>query len=178
MEKNELRKKIRLLKKQYSFNQLNEFSRIAVLKVLNSKYWKNSKCVLLYYPLPDEIDVRELIIKGKLSGKTILLPKVTKEDMVLKVYEDENSLKKGAFNILEPSGEDFFEEDYYKIDLAIIPGMAFDKDFNRLGRGKGYYDKFLKKIPHAKKIGICFPFQFLEALPMEPHDEKMSNVVF
>ena len=64
-----------------------------------------------------------------------------------------------------------------EIDLAVIPGVAFDRHGVRLGRGKGYYDRLLPLMLNAYRIGICFPFQLLEQLPSEPHDVLMNEVV-
>ena len=63
------------------------------------------------------------------------------------------------------------------IDLAIIPRVAFDVHGNRLGRGKGYYDRLLPRLPHTYKIGICFPFQLLEKVPTETQDVRMDEVL-
>ena len=78
---------------------------------------------------------------------------------------------------MEPQGKDFTELE--KIDLAIIPGMAFDKEGNRLGRGKGYYDRLLQQLRDCTiyKIGICFDFQFLDHIPTEPHDIPVDEVI-
>ena len=63
------------------------------------------------------------------------------------------------------------------IDLIIVPGVGFDRQGNRLGRGKGYYDRLLPRIPSAYKIGICFPFQLVEEIPAEPFDIRMDEIV-
>ena len=68
-----------------------------------------------------------------------------------------------------------YKRQWEKIDLILVPGMAFDAMGNRLGRGKGYYDKVLRHTP-AYKIGVCFDFQFLKAVPTEAHDVRMDNV--
>ena len=79
----------------------------------------------------------------------------------------------GDFNILEPQNE-VYEGDY---DLIIVPGVAFDKDGNRIGRGKGYYDRFLSKHLDIKRIGICFDFQLIERVPTEDNDIKMHEII-
>ena len=97
--------------------------------------------------------------------------------MVVRRYSGKADLQEGAFGIMEPCGELF--TDYEAIDVAIIPGMAFDRHGNRLGRGKGYYDRFLPLLPtRVFKIGVCFPFQLLDDIPMEEHDIKMDVVFF
>ena len=105
---------------------------------------------LTYWPLPDEVDIRPLI------------------DQLV-------DLQEGAFHILEPVGEPF--TDYDQIDVALVPGMAFDAAGHRLGRGKGYYDRFLAAHPHLHKIGVCFPFQRVAEVPSEAHDIIMDEVI-
>ena len=107
----------------------------------------------------------------------MVLPKVTGETtMVLHRYTGKDDLKVGAFGIMEPCGEVF--DDYEAIDVAVIPGMAFDSGCHRLGRGKGYYDRFLPLL-HARvyKIGVCFPFQLLDSIPTDEHDIAMDAVL-
>ena len=97
--------------------------------------------------------------------------------MVIREYTGKHDLKEGAFHIMEPIGSLFPEERYHEINLAIIPGMAFDAKRNRLGRGKGYYDRFLQKIHQVYKIGICFPFQLVDEIPTEETDIKMDAIM-
>ena len=81
----------------------------------------------------------------------------------------------GAYNIMEPVGEVF--TDYAQIDLAVIPGVAFDRQLNRMGRGKGFYDRLLPQLGDAYKIGICFDFQLVESIECEEHDIRMDEVI-
>ena len=75
---------------------------------------------------------------------------------------------------MEPSGEPF--TDYNSIDIAIIPGLAFTQDGKRLGRGKGYYDRLLAQMPSVYKMGLCFPFQLVQDIPMNENDILMDEV--
>ena len=137
------------------------------------------KTILAYWPLPDEVDIRPLIDQWVAEGKTVVLPKVTgDETMELRRYTSRADLQEGAFHIMEPVGELF--EDYDQIDVALVPGMAFDAAGHRLGRGKGYYDRFLANSllsERALKLGICFPFQRVAEVPSEAHDVVMDEVV-
>ena len=145
---------------------------------------------LAYWPLPDEVDIRPLIDQLVAEGHTVLLPKVTgDETMELRRYTSRADLQEGAFHIMEPIGEIF--DDYDSIDVALVPGMAFDAAGHRLGRGKGYYDRFLSShlspltshlqspstIHHPPIIGVCFPFQRVAEVPSEPHDVPMDEIV-
>ena len=89
-------------------------------------------------------------------------------------YTGKDCLETGAFGIEEPSGENF--TDFDEIELGIIPGVSFDRQGNRLGRGKGYYDKLLPLLPHSYNIGICYRFQAREEIPAEPFDKRMDEV--
>ncbi len=174
MLKPELRRAIRTLKRQYSKTQLAEMSLEIVEKLLAHPQVRNSHTILLYSPLPDEVDVSPML--DVLRDKRLLLPKVTGDtSMELRLYTGADCLSAGAFGIMEPTGEVF--SDYQSIDLAIVPGMAFDRECHRLGRGKGYYDRLLAQLPNIYKIGVCFSFQLVEAIPTDATDIPMNEIV-
>ncbi|MDD3663009.1 MAG: 5-formyltetrahydrofolate cyclo-ligase [Candidatus Pacebacteria bacterium] len=173
-EKIELRKLIKELKKAYSFEQKKEMSK-PIWKEIEKKDWfKNSNIVLAYWSMKDELYTHDFVIKWY-KEKTILLPCVEGDILKLRQFEGIESMKEGeAFSIMEPTGKKF--EDIGLIDLMIIPAVAFDKNNNRLGRGKGFYDRLLENN-NSLKVGVCFPFQFLEKIPAEEFDVKMDYVI-
>ena len=177
MTKRELRQQIRTQKRRLSAAELAVMSEDICSKVLALASWQEAGTLLLYYPLPDEVDVRLLIKDAFESGKKVLLPVVKGDELELHLYEGEASLKEGTFGIMEPTGPLFAPKHYGEIELAIIPGMAFDSAGHRLGRGKGYYDRLLPNLRDAKLIGVCFPFQFLEEVPAEAHDISVCKVI-
>lgn len=136
--------------------------------------FKAAKTILLYHSLKDEVDTHTFIQKWS-KEKNILLPVVVGEELELRRYTGSQDLVIGSYGILEPVGETVTS--YTSIDLIIVPGVAFDHQGHRLGRGKGYYDRLLPKIPQAYKIGICFPFQFLKEIPAEPFDICMDEIL-
>ena len=176
MTKHELRRFIRMQKKQYTVAQLSAMSEEICSRVLASAWWQEASTLLLYYPLADEVDVRPLIRNASWSGKQVLLPVCQGEELELRIYEGESSLSCGAFGIMEPTGPRFAEEHYPDIQLALIPGMAFDRAGHRLGRGKGYYDRLLPKLTAARLQGVCFPFQLLPSVPSDVHDVAVHEV--
>lgn len=93
----------------------------------------------------------------------------------LRHYTGPEDLKPGAYGIAEPTGELF--TGYATIDIAVIPGVAFDFSGHRLGHGRGYYDKLLPKLTTTVKAGICFPFQVVEEVPTEPFDIPMDIII-
>lgn len=137
--------------------------------------FRSAQTVLLYHSLPDEVDTHPFIRKWS-GKKRILLPVVQGEELELRIYKGEETLVTGAYGIGEPTGETF--TDYAAIDLVLVPGVAFDRKGNRLGRGKGYYDRLLPHLPAARKIGICFPFQIVEEVPAESFDIRMDEIVY
>ena len=135
----------------------------------------SARTVLLYYSLDDEVQTHDFVEKWH-RQKTVLLPVVKGDELELRIYTGRQNLKTGeAYHIEEPKGEAFTA--YEKIDFAIIPGVSFDAQGNRLGRGKGYYDRLLPRIPSAYKVGICFPFQIVEEVPAEPFDIRMDEII-
>ncbi len=176
LTKKELRKEVRLLKKQYSDTQLKELSQPIMRKLLELSAINKAKTIMLYCSLPDEVYTLDAIHELKNKGKEIILPVVTSEtEMELRTYTNDNDLHIGSFNILEPCGRLF--QDYKSIDVIVVPGMGFDSHGNRLGRGKGFYDRFLEKVPEKLKIGICFPFQKFDKIPTDKYDIKMDIII-
>lgn len=137
---------------------------------------KRAHTLLLYSALPDEPSLQPLLDRLVEEGKTVLLPRVVNgTDMELCYYTGAADLQQGAFNIMEPIGKPC--TDYESVDVAIVPGMAFDKQGHRLGRGKGYYDRLLPQLKKTYKIGVCYPSRLLADVPTDEHDVRMDEVV-
>lgn len=176
MPKKELREEIRRRKRRFTQEQLRERSLPIVARLLAHPRLMEAETVLLYYSLPDEVDTHGMVDELLRQGKTVLLPVVMPDrGMQLCRYEGPETMREDEFHILEPTGEPF--TDYEQIGVAVIPGMSFDARGNRLGRGKGYYDRFLKLLPHAYKIGVCFDFQRSEQVPVGANDIPVDEVI-
>ncbi len=130
--------------------------------------------ILLYHSLPDEVDTHAFIDRWS-EAKQVLLPVVQGDGLLLRQYTGTNALATGRYGIGEPVGTDF--TDYAAIDLVIVPGVAFDRQGNRLGRGKGYYDRLLPRLTQARKLGICFPYQLVNDIPTDAHDIRMDEII-
>ena len=182
-----LREQMREAKRQHA-DKMAEWSAEIV-----EKLWQGigeSRVVMAFWPLPDEVDIRPLMDRLVAEGRTVVLPKVTgDETMELRRYTSQADLSEGAFHIMEPVGEPFV--DYEQIDVALVPGVAFDAAGHRLGRGRGYYDRFLAEhlIPRTshlaprtsppvpRLIGVCFPFQRVAVVPVEAHDVVLDQII-
>ena len=172
MEKAELRKYI---KQQKALHKTKMADAANVLKQLEQdEHFLAAQTILMYYSLPDEVDTHGFINKW-CQEKQIVLPVVVGEELDLRHFTSANELRTGSFGIAEPTGDLF--TDYNQIDVVIVPGIAFDQNGNRLGRGKGYYDRLLPKLSKAYKIGICFPYQLVAEVPTEPTDIQMDSVI-
>ena len=135
--------------------------------------FRAANTVLLYHSLNDEVDTHAFIQKWS-SEKRILLPVVVGDDLELRIYTGPEDMSiSGIYGIAEPTGEIF--TDYAAIDFIVVPGVAFDAKGNRLGRGKGYYDRALTKL-QSYRIGVCFQFQLLPHIPVEATDLPMDEV--
>lgn len=178
MNKKELRNIIRERKRQFSGQQLEELSLLVLDRLRMNIQLQQAHSVLLYYSLPDEVNTHHYIDELVTLGKQVFLPVVIDgENMEIRKYTGTQDLREGNFHIMEPVGKLLPKDEYEKIEVGIIPGMSFDKSGHRLGRGKGYYDRLLSKMPHLYKIGICFDFQKTEAVPTEATDIKMDAIV-
>lgn len=138
---------------------------------------RRPQCVALYAPLPDEVDVSALACG---LDCRVVLPRVGDgedgtPDMEFFDFA-EGELSSGAYGIMEPSGNvPCVAKD---IDFMVVPGVAFASDGRRLGRGKGYYDRYLSREGfRAYCVGVCFDCQLREDIPFEPHDRRVDEVV-
>ena len=176
MNKDQLRKEIRQEKRHFTGEQLAGMSLSVIERLLHHERVRQARTVLMYWSLPDEVDTHQAVDTLLTHVKKVLLPVVTDHcSMELREYEGRATLREGAFHIYEPTGRPFAQ--YDEIDVAVIPGMSFDNHGNRLGRGKGYYDRFLSQHPGIYKIGICFPFQKRDTIPADEHDIQMDETL-
>lgn len=165
--------------------QLQSETVTSLLKTL-PEYQKSSR-ISVYLNMDDEIRTHPIVEHIFQSGKMCFIPRYSKTDMVmvhLKSMEDLKSLPKTNWNILQPLETDQREDalETGGLDLVIVPGLAFSKTGDRMGRGKGYYDRFLS-ICRAKNknlftVALAFKEQIVENIPTEPHDTKIDLVLF
>lgn len=174
-EKKKMRREIMQLKNKMTDEQKELESRNVCNLIEADKEFQDAACILAYWSLADELDIRPLIRKWS-DSKLFLLPKIVNKQLILIEYKGEDILKpEPFFGIFEPEGPPFTHVE--KINLVIVPGMAFDAQGFRLGRGGGYYDRTLPKLVHAVKIGVGFSFQMVSSVPYEPHDEVLDKVI-
>ena len=143
LDKQELRKKYTLIREKITNKK--EKSAIIIDKIINNKTFINSKIIAIYKNLKNEVNTDELIEYSLKNNKIVVLPRV--EDNELKFYRIfslNDKFEKSKFGVEEPIKDKRYLVDKNSIDLVIVPGLCFDMKNNRLGYGKGYYDRFLK----------------------------------
>ena len=167
-----LRSYIRCTKKCYTHEQMDEESAQIMEALENTPQFQKADTVMLYSSLPDEVRTTAFIEKWR-NHKRIILPTVVGDDIVPVELTADTAFAVGDFNIMEPQNSPYTGG----YDLIVVPGMAFDSSGNRLGRGKGYYDRFLAQHPDVPKIGICFDFQLVGNVPTDSNDIRMDAVL-
>ncbi len=159
--------------------QQREFkSRLIEKKLLEQEEFIKAEKIMFYLAIDGEVKTESMIDKARSLGKQIYVPLCDREDKTLKpcVLEEDSVLREGPYHTLEPQGMSNLAVE--ELDLIIVPALAFDRSGNRLGRGKGYYDRFLRGIsPHTHSIGLAFDFQVLPALPVEQNDMPVDKVI-
>ena len=135
----------------------------------------NASIIALFISLPDEPQTATFIKQLLGKNKRIVVPRIEGEEM--NFYDISEGLEKGSFDIMEPTSNTPIEPS--EIDIMIVPGVAFTRTGQRLGRGKGFYDKYLsRKGFRAYTVGVCYPCQLVDNLPTEMHDKSLDSVIF
>lgn len=209
MTKSEIRSFVKGLVRGISVEERARFSEALKEEVVGLECWRSAKEVMLFFSLPDEVDMLPLIRAALAEQKRIYLPRVivtqvsrgvdvcevaegntlpkestlqvgntvSCEEMILEVRElAPGQLAPGRWGIWEPTDEAPLLSDYSRLDLVVVPGVAFSSDGKRLGRGKSFYDRFLPLVPRAAFVGVCYPCQVVEQIPADPWDIGMDIV--
>lgn len=175
MDKTEVRKMMRERKRAVPPEEKLRRSRVIQQRLEQTPQFAAAKVVLLYWSMSDEVQTHEMVEQWY-RQKTVLLPCVDGDDLRLRQYTGPECMVSGEqFGIGEPTGEEW--TDLAAVELIAVPGVAFDREGNRMGRGRGFYDRLLKSTPNATKIGLAYDFQMMDAIPTEPHDVKMNLVI-
>lgn len=179
MDKEILRNKFKIIRETITYKELK--SNIITNKILSNEIYKKSKVIGLYSSLPFEVNTFRLIEASLKNNKIVALPcvvsKTKMEFYKINSIEDINSL--GYLGIKEPEKKISELINKFDIDVIIIPGLCFDKAKNRIGFGKGYYDRYLEDADNIIKIGICFNEQIFTNgyISDKEHDIKMNMII-
>ena len=172
MEKSDIRRKIKNLRMMLSEMEKASAADEVFAQLEKTAAFMMADNILMYHSLPDELQTIKFLRKWR-DRKRFFLPRVNGVNLDILPYE-ETRLELGSFHIEEPTGDDTVAVE--DIELMVIPAVAFDRKGNRLGRGKGFYDRLLA-TSKATKIGVGYEFQLLDSIPSEPHDVAMDMVI-
>ena len=162
-------------------DQVLEKSSKIIDKLTSSEEYKTSKTVFIYMDFKNEVKTLGLINKMLGENKHVVIPYTDVANTIIipvEIKDVERDLKISQFGYLEPKTENVIQVQPEKFDLIIVPGVVFDYNLNRIGFGKGYYDRILKlKRQNTKAIAIAYEFQVLDEIPFEDHDIKMDMII-
>lgn len=172
MDKKSLRLKIKKLRDSMGKYQRELESKILCKKILQLDEYKNARKILSFMNFGSEVEIERLNEKILEENKILYLPRVEK-DGTLSIVEYGKGFSIGSYGIREPIGDNYLGN----LDLIITPGLAFDLEGNRLGYGKGYYDKLFLNNFSTLKIAPIFDIQLVESIPYEEHDIKIDMII-
>ena len=172
--KEELRRELLKAREDLDPYERDKISREIVQNILSLPEFISAKKILLFYPVKGEPDISPLFEEVLRRGAELFLPRVAGDGLEPVRVKDLSDLRPGRYRIPEPaSGEVVDPED---MDFIAVPGVAFDREGYRIGFGKGYYDRLLKRVG-APKIGVAYSFQVLDYIPRNEWDEPVDLVV-
>ena len=181
MQKDGIRKKILSLRRSQPKEEKRKKDSLIQDRLFKLPEFIKAKTILFYISTEDEVGTEQIIKRALKENKRVIVPvsKVEERNLSLSELKDYDSeLELGAFNILEPKKEfrRFISPD--ELDLIVVPGVAFDSSGNRLGRGMGFYDRFLKRIKRKIPIlGLAYEFQIVDEIPVDDKDVSVDKIV-
>lgn len=150
-------------------------SSLVCRNIMQMRQYRNAKTILCYHAFVNEVNLEQLIKNAWNVGKKVYLPVVTADNQLNACeYNKDSSLTKHSFGMSEPKIGMPVEPE--KLDLIIVPGLAFDRRMHRIGFGAGYYDRYLMLAKNAFKIGASYAFQIVECIEEDKHDVALDAI--
>jgi len=174
-EKEKIRRRILKLRDALSTKEREEKSRQIKGELFALFDFKAAKTIFFYAAKGNEVETKGMIEESLSSGKKVGLPIVKGKEIFFSQIFNYGKLLPSTFGILEPEEEHPISLD--RVDLIIVPGIVFDRQGNRIGFGRGFYDRFLKKVPRVFKIGLAFEIQIVEKIPQASNDIPVDKII-
>jgi 5-formyltetrahydrofolate cyclo-ligase len=178
VDKKEARAEIKRRLRKLSAEEKARKSAVICDRVMRLPEWRGAKVVMLFATMPEEVDTGALFTTAFAEGKRVVAPRcVTAERRILPVLmRGMSDLAPGAYEIMEPVGAETAAVE--EIDFVLVPGYGFDREGNRLGKGAGYYDKFMSQPGfRAARCAVAFWTQILDEVPHDPYDLPVQILV-
>lgn len=181
MDKSEIRKKILSIRNNLKPEEVEYKSKIIIDKLTSLDKYKNSKVVFVYMSFNNEVKTYNLIERMLIENKRVVIPYTDTKNTVIipsEIKSLKDDLVLNPFGYYEPVLGKVKQVETEELDLIVAPGVVFDDSLNRVGFGKGYYDRILsKKRKDTKVIAVAYEFQVVNEVPTEPHDVKMDMII-
>lgn len=183
--KHAIRKEMREKRDRLSPSEMDALSLKVKDNLFPSTEFRSARTVMFYASFGSEVRTEHMIQDAIAMGKRVALPVASGKDgshtiTPYEIRQFPGDACLGAYGIMEPSEKRCRRMPAGEIDLVIVPGTAFDAKGERVGYGKGYYDRFLAKVPHAKAVGLAYDFQVMDngcGIPRQEHDARVSIIV-
>lgn len=180
-EKSKLREAILNQLKAQSVSERRRKSNIILDKLSRLNEFKTSRVIMFYVSMLEEVNTLPLLKKVLKEGRVVAVPYVDQKSRSLlsvQITDPENDLVTGSYGILEPKKHLVDHFDLSELEMVLVPGIAFDRTGHRLGRGKGYYDRFLNSLPkQIRTIGLAYDFQLMDSVPVSDLDVAVHQVI-
>ena len=174
-QKKDIRSEVRRRIKLLSGSEMAAAAESIFSKIEQLDIFDKADCIALFAAMNDEVPTAVALDRWPQLGKRVVVPRVEGDIMRFYDYSPEQ-MRTGAFGILEPEGDNECRPE--DIDLIIVPARAFTRAGERLGRGGGFYDKYMSKAEfRASKVGIAFECQIFDSLPCDLHDIRVDHVI-
>ena len=149
-------------------------SNIICNKIINSQFYKESKCIYCYMAIQNEVDLSLVIRDALLADKTVAVPKVVNKNgqMYFAAINKNDKFENGLYNIPEPSNTEIAPS----ADLILVPGVVFSTKGERIGQAGGFYDRYLRNSS-CHSIGVAYDFQVFDEIPTELHDVPVNEII-
>ena len=176
-DKATLRRRLRAHRAAVPAELRTAWSTAIAARVQGLEEWRRAETVHIFIgALPGEVETWRLAAACLAAGKTLLCPRVVGDQLELRRVRALDELDRGAFGLWEPDPQRAPRVAAERVDLFLLPGLAFDRRGGRLGMGRGFYDRLLREL-NAPRIGLAYELQLLEATPVDAHDARMHKVV-
>jgi 5-formyltetrahydrofolate cyclo-ligase len=178
-EKKQLRQQLQTSLRQFSVEQRNQKSKKACANLTGTPQFRDAAVIMMYLPLPHEVDTSTAILQAWQLGKTVVVPKISwtqRHMMPVEINSLESGFSTEVHGLKNPlTGRPIPLEE---IGLVIAPGLGFDRSGHRLGRGGAYYDKFFDSAKlQATRCALAFQQQLVDSIPVTEHDRSVNMLV-
>jgi len=174
MDKKQIRTDMKTALAKMDRDEAIRAGKAAAARLVAQREFTDARTVMIFLPMADEIDPRDIARAAWSTGKRVATPKIRAPGVMdaVEIRSLDDGLAPGAMNILEPIESNILSPG--ELDLIVAPALAYDRKGNRLGRGGGYFDRFLEQTNGALVCGLAFSGQVLDEIPVQPHDRPVN----